>query len=290
MYRRFLWPANLVMTPTGLLTGVLIYAILRRVECSELTSLVGMALFYVNKEILVTSVGGMETPLVICLMALSLLALMGRHNTLALVLCSVLILTRIDSHVWSSLVFGGICLRDRRVPYRSALIRALVILPWVVFAVSYFGTVIPHALVAKRAIGGVSTVSLLSLDAFSEFAKWYTIALGYGHPWRFVLWATVLLVGALKWFRDDDDRLSKRLVICYPILYGLFLCLGRAPGFHWYAAPPLFCCILLSAVGGQLARPESLLCPPVRTTQACGKVNTGIRRTKLARDASLANG
>jgi len=242
--------ASVTMFLAGAATGILTYAIFRRLGYSSRWSLVAMALFFGNNLITLTSVAGMETPLVLLLMASSIYLLLLERYTLAVVACSLLVLTRIDGLVWLVLCFASIVIRTKKMPWKALLAAFLVLLPWFAFSASYFGTVIPHTILAKRVIGAPAPVSLRHPASLAFFFSWYLEVLGCGHPIMLPIWPFVVLPGFWKWWHFEGEyRWITRIIVLFPFVFGLFLLVGNAQHFDWYLIPSLWCCLMLSTVG-----------------------------------------
>ena len=91
----------------------------------------------------------METPLVIFFMVLSLYALVSKRWLHVGVACSLLILTRIDGVVWAGMVVVCLFMTNRRALPRALLAGSAILVPWFIFAISYFGSMVPHSVSAK---------------------------------------------------------------------------------------------------------------------------------------------
>ena len=89
----------------GQLAGFLTFATLRRMQVSRLIALGTSLLLLTQPEIVVSATGGMETMLVVALMSGSLYAFTAGSSRVAVALCALLVLTRIDGVVWTSVIF-----------------------------------------------------------------------------------------------------------------------------------------------------------------------------------------
>ncbi len=227
----------------GLLTG----AALRRFGYSRHLAFFVTSAFFFHPDVVWTVCGGMETPLVLLLMAWGWYALSREATMTASAAAVLLTLTRIDGVVWALGIYGVILLKDRAAFLKSALWGALVAAPWLVFSLWYFGSPIPHSVVAKRAIG--NAYDIFSLGHFEEslasHAPFFASALPLGRP------AAVLLfiAGALT-LRGPRAVPALWLPAVYPIAFSLALYLGRAPlDFDWYLTPIAWSALIVGAFG-----------------------------------------
>ncbi len=242
--------ASILMFCVGIATGLLTYTILRQFGYSRSWSVVAMILFFGNNLLTLTSVAGMETPMALFFMALSIHFLLKDRHTLAILACSLLVLTRIDGSVWLLLCLASVAIKTRRIPWKALGVMCAVLVPWFLFSWSYFGSIVPHTVIAKREIGAPAPVSLAHPQTVIYFLAWYLKALGCGHPLMLVIWPFMILAGFWKWWRfPGEHRWIARIIVLFPFLFGLFLLVGNAQHFDWYLMPPLWCCLILSTVG-----------------------------------------
>ncbi len=184
--------------------------------------------------------GGMETPLLIALVALLALAeLNAPASTSGAVLVGLLLLCRPDSALLALLLwsFWALDRTSRASLPRNTAVIGLVCLPWVLYAVLTFGTIVPSSMVAKMAIPVSGLVNAGSfLNEYFPYPK---------------IFPGVVLLSVLGWV--ELWRTSRRLrpfLIWIP-LYGLSMRLGGAPDFAWYYAPPLLFAPLLITAGAR---------------------------------------
>ncbi|MBI3245442.1 MAG: hypothetical protein HYZ50_02910 [Deltaproteobacteria bacterium] len=243
--------ATLTMATFGVLTGVVVYSILAELEYPLLARLLSLPLFFGSRLILVPSVGGMETPLALFCMAASGLALLRRQPLACLLFSAVLMLTRPDGIVWAALISLAVIWQSRKIPWKAVFVSIGILLPWLLFAVWYFGSPLPHSVTAKMAIGEAPGMPpRLSLVGLRIFTTWYLHSIGFppysGMSW---LWLFVLVLGAISYLTHASRRAFGMLLVGYVFLYGLFLYVGRAPDFLRYLAPTAWCAVLLGASG-----------------------------------------
>lgn len=183
-------------------------------------------------------VSGMETPLVLFLMAASLLFfLRGRWGTVAF-LCGLLLLTRIDTVIWTS-VLGLHLLLEKKMWNGRELITDLgvflaTIAPWYVFSAIYFGTIIPQSVIGKA----VSHGSFRGLDRPYILAFLNSYIPGVQSPrYGWIAAALTLILVCLGMVHLWRKFPPLRPLATFCVLYSAAFFLGRAPLFEWYFAP-----------------------------------------------------
>src|SRR5690606_31646515 len=112
----------------------------------------GTVLIASHPDLAWSSAGGMETPLVLFWMAASLLAAVSRRWIATGALLGLLVLTRVDGVFWAAVLAATAAWRGPAALARIAAAGAAVLAPWTVYALSAFGTLVPHTVIAKRAV------------------------------------------------------------------------------------------------------------------------------------------
>src|SRR5678815_5752569 len=141
--------------------GVLTFLALEALGFARGLSLFAVAALLFNPEMLWLASGGMETPLVLLFMAASLWALATHRHATAAGAAALLVLTRIDGLIWALGVLTCMPWRDRGAMCRPTIVFAALLAPWVLFAFGYFGSPIPHSVIAKRLIGNSGDLAAL---------------------------------------------------------------------------------------------------------------------------------
>lgn len=237
----------------GLGAGWLTYALCIRLQFPRWVALFALAALCLHPDTLWTSTGGMETPLVLLFMALSLYAVSSGRYSLAALASSLLVFTRPDGVIWAAMIAGIVCTRDRTTCGRSLGIGLLILVPWVAFSSVYFGSPVPHSLVAKRAMSHYTPVSLTASE-FKAYFLWVLASLGFPARGKalsgvFWLWACFVVAGAVSITREPRRRFLWPVAV-FPVLFGGALWLGRAPRvFQWYLLPVTWCGIILGTAG-----------------------------------------
>lgn len=152
------------------------------------------------------------------------------------------LLTRIDAVLWIGPLFayqlGEDWLKRRRIPWRTWLACALVLLPWVIFSTAYFGSPIPNSVTAKRYAYELPAFSALGqflptysnvFFVFDTFGSVPTMISG-------VLHLAMSLFALLYAARRFPCVLP---FLIYPWVYMAFFVVLNPLIFRWYMAPPL---------------------------------------------------
>ncbi|HEX9656653.1 MAG TPA: hypothetical protein VGB89_07040 [Bacteroidota bacterium] len=118
-------------------------------KASPMARILPVLLFLLYPKVILICGSGMEASLVVALMVGAFAFFtMERHQTAAFVL-GLLLLTRFDGAIWSIVLLGWLWVQHKSFPWKELLVIASVVLPWLVFSQFYFGSVIPHSLIAK---------------------------------------------------------------------------------------------------------------------------------------------
>jgi len=189
----------------------------------------------------------METPLVLLLMAASLLASISGAPAVAGALAGLLVVTRIDGAIWALSIGAALWLKDRRGAARAALTGALVLGPWLAFAWMRYGSFLPHSIAAKRAIGGVT--ALPASEYLPAFAGWVAPFLAASSPAGTVAGLIFLAAGwTVIWKARPGAWLAP--VAVFPLTFTTAFCLGRSPlFFDWYMAPVAMVSLVIGGIG-----------------------------------------
>ena len=135
----------------------------------------------------------------------------------------------------------------RRARRRSLILFVALLAPWFLFAFAYFGSPIPHSLIAKRAIG--HEYPLADLPHLLEHLAWNGRFFAWLFPFVQPLGYAAFAAGTFAMMRRTYP-LAVRLLAAFPIAFSAALYAGRAPiGFDWYLAPIGYASLLVAAVG-----------------------------------------
>jgi len=240
--------AAVVMPAFGIAAAVLAYTSLTRLGICRAGAAAGVLVFLLHPAVVRTSLGGMETPLVLFLMALSLHFLSRKRSVAATIAIALLVLCRVDGLIWAGFVVGISLLSRHRRPLAQAAAFAAPLLPWLLFASLHFGSPIPNTILAKGVVRPGREDLLIQPLYFSRLSRFYLSGTGFDTDAPlFPVWLALVGLGVYGVVRT---RRRELLVLpLFPVVYAVLMYLGRAPKYEWYVVPMLFSCLLLGGAG-----------------------------------------
>jgi hypothetical protein len=257
LFALLLAPAGVVAGDAGLVnaaralgilaTGAtvwLYFRLCRRAGLSDAVPAGAALLTAVSYELVVASVAGMETMLIVALMLAALVLVAEGRSRAAGVTLGLLMVGRVDGALWVALVLGYLWWRERRVPISTLIALGATLLPWLVFATAYYGSPVPHTVVAKL-------IAYQRQPLLARAAAAWQMMLSF-EPGAQVL-ARVLdllfVVGAVT-------ALRRRLILAVPALacplYVVALISFAAQVVPWHYVPAVACYVLVAAFGASV--------------------------------------
>jgi hypothetical protein len=108
------------------------------------------ALFYatLSTTVLMTT-GGLETGFYCFAIVAAFSALQRDRTLLAAGAAAAACLLRPDGGLVAAIVFATLWLRQRRIPWRPLLLFGLLVMPYILFAAAYYGSILPQTVTAK---------------------------------------------------------------------------------------------------------------------------------------------
>jgi hypothetical protein len=220
---------------------------------------------------------GMETQIAVGVLLAGVYYVLVEDFTRSGVWLGLAVLARPDFLLWVIPALVFLLIRSRDGAARSWLIAAAVVAPWVIFTTAYYGSPVPHTVIAKSAD---SAFFAPHFPAVTDLGGWFDFVgdqvTAAGHYWvqvapfleRFFVASAPLpdtllkviayavlglaVVGAFATWR----RASWRPAIAYVALFVLYRIFAVGGGYNeWYGPPAIALIFVLAAAGlDRLAR------------------------------------
>ncbi len=216
----------------------------------------------------VSSVLLMETPFFVCLLLLTCVCslrdtLFSRGVASAFAALSCLVRPEGAILLFSVLVYRSFLVERRRfkIPYPELLIASIVLLPWIVFSLSYFGSPVPHSVVAKRIAylrpffgTGMSFSAHFSRIVSAHYMAWYVTVFFLGAG-LYLVWS-----GGKALIRGNSPL---QIPLLFLLTFLLSYTVANPSIFEWYLSPlePIY--VLLMFAGLQALWNRRLLRLPL---------------------------
>jgi len=247
------------------------------------------------------STSGMETPLVLFLMSVSLYLFVGDRLIALSIVGFLLFLGRVDTGLWLLALAIELLLAHRKKGI-GALIRPLILFcgalfAWLIFLKLYFGSIVPQSVVGKAVSHGAFMLP--------DWDYVLTLLSAFVPAQRFGVWGLVLIVAVFVALIPSAIDLWRGFPKVRPVLYFFLLYVGaflaaRAPLFSWYLIPPkwAFYLIAVYAMWHVLSNIRMRSVMPLRPTYimaligmllfAAGVRAVAVRRVNPAEGSSVA--
>lgn len=191
---------------------------------------------------------GMETSLSVSLLAASWYTWVNGKPKLTGLLCGLLLWTRIDSVFWVIILVLATLISNRRNAASLGITAVITYLPWVVFAIIYFGSPIPHTITAKWAAYSQfnQTSYLTHLATIFKYLSSFRDQIGLQ------VIGIICIFGVTCW-GIWKNRAFQEKAFYILIIFALFeitrLTITRATFFNRYFIPILWLTLILFGVG-----------------------------------------
>jgi hypothetical protein len=227
----------------GLLASVAVVAVTMALVVdlsgSFLTALLGGAILLGQGSFIRYSMAGMETPLYTLLILLSLLAFARKRMLLSSVLAALTLLMRLDGVAVAGAIVLSYSIEQRRLPLREFLVFVLVVSPWFLFSLGYFGSLVPLSMLAKQ-----QHLQALHADRFWIW-DWLFVS-----PLRAGMCLLLFTIIGLIWSLHARSELKRWLaIIAWFAAYLAEYTLVGIPFYEWYLVPAYPVLASLTAVG-----------------------------------------
>jgi hypothetical protein len=244
----FQWYALIVNALADSVTVALLYLLMRRLTGSDWVGVIPALLWAVSPMSVTFAIGGMETSVNILWMVAAVWCYVEKRDIGVGVFAALGLLTRIDAALWVGPLLAFQLFERlwtmradsllKRIPFRTWIVAVLVLLPWVIFSVGYFGTPLPNSLAAKSVAYRLPSESALVRmiqtysNPFFEFDTFGPLGAMLGS----VIYLALNLMAMLYTARRQPRLLP---FLLYPWLYLLAFAIMNPLIFRWYMAPPL---------------------------------------------------
>jgi hypothetical protein len=245
--------AVVLMIACGAATGWVVYHTLRAADLTPFVSMTATAALLLHPDIVWSTVGGMETPLLLLLMSLSLFGAVTRRYYVAAIACAGLPFVRPDAMLWVLLVVLYSASHGLKRIARPAAAGMLLAVAAAAALTVYFGSPLPHSVTAKRSIGA-TVGDQLTWYGLQQWFHWIMGASGvdpYGgriERVAIVPWLGLVAIGSRLLLRTPASRRLWPLVVFPPSLAVAYL-MSAAPHFIWYLVPLTACLCIAGAAG-----------------------------------------
>ena len=200
------------------------------------------AVFFATSPVIIpVTISGMETSLLLCVMSVALLGYV-RKNIFFGVGLALTILTRTDGVIYAAVFVGIGILHDSKWAFRQLAITCLFCLPWYIFSLAYFGSILPQSLLAKRSVYHLDLITSAApfINAFTPFLDIYPIKILSKS-----IFLLLLCTGMIILFIRKSVFLPAGIFV---FLYSAVFMFSRTIIFNWYLIPPIFVSYILLAV------------------------------------------
>lgn len=197
--------------------------------------------------------GGLETILLMGLILWGLVMLRENKVLLCSVFLSLAFLARHDAGIILFLVFAYLYYQASAQERKDIIIKflgtsALIITPWILFSIYYYGTSIPTTLEAKIAQGH----SPYWIDSYLQGIKKWLPAFFYNSIFIFYLFLILAMYGIYTSLKNKfENRVSVIALLVYSTLHIIAYSLLGIPEYHWYYVPYAIVLTLFAFIGIQ---------------------------------------
>jgi hypothetical protein len=245
--------------------GALVFLLLtlRRAGATQFQQLIAISLIGFSSRFWVMDTGGMETPLVILLISASWYTYVNRKLGWTGVLSGLLLWTRVDLILWPVVLCLVEVFSNNKKVLKIACITTLVYLPWLLFSTLYFGSPIPHTIIAKWvAYTQPSQDSYLS--HLFVLVKWLNPLHLPDHLDVVGVLIAFGILGIAAWqTRHIYKQKQFAILPLFAFLETIRIVLSRATIFSRYYAPTLWVVLILFSLGlGLLLKKLQSVCSP----------------------------
>jgi hypothetical protein len=232
--------ARIINIGADCLSGILIFLLLREFKSGVATF--AAFLYVLFPRVIVWSISGMETSLYVLFIAATIYFYHKENFNLTFLFLGLTFLTRVDGIILGLAILVDFVLRYRKIPIKIVLGSLGVVLPWLVFSSTYFGSPIPNSVAGKKALYSGTVWETPKWMIFWEFlflktkAGWPLLALSLAGVCR--------VLTKVKFYR---------IIVVWTFLYLLFFFFSETKIHMWYYVPFYLGYLILVALGSDFA-------------------------------------
>jgi len=191
---------------------------------------------------------GMETPLIICLMAASWYTCSKGNLKWTAFLSGLLLWTRVDLIFWAVTLILVTGIINPRQALRLTILTVITYLPWFVFATLYFGSPIPHTIIAKWVAYSQFNKSpyMAHLLIFLDYLSPFNLPQKVEYLGPLMVWG---VIGWALWRGQIFQNKSLHILLTFIFIEMIRITLTRATFFSRYLIPALWAALILFGVG-----------------------------------------
>ncbi|MBD3202922.1 hypothetical protein GF327_01400 [Candidatus Woesearchaeota archaeon] len=216
---------------SSLVTIIITYFFFKDMNMRKTGLLACFILAFIN-DYVVYSMNAMETSLYIMLWIISIFAYNKNKYWLCGFFLGLLIFTRVDGIILAVVLGTLFLMNKRQIPWKMMVSCIIVLLPWIIYSISYFGVILPNTLSGKQLQAAGRPVFLIVLFGFL-YDESYLLFL------PFFIFGIIKLVGKEK----------AHAVIFWQILYVIFYTLFKLPAYMWYYMPLIPGIVFIGSTG-----------------------------------------
>ncbi len=198
--------------------------------------LVACLLFALYPKAVLIGVSGMEASIVVLLMLFSFQLMNRERFVAAYAVFGVLLLTRPDGALWMAVVVVWFTYALQRGRARALPVTLAVLTPWLIFSWTFFGSLIPHSITAKRiswdhlypAFDPVRV--LIRYFPFEGMSGWSVM----GQTLAVIMFLVPVVISAVVLYRKKDP------IAVFPLfflVYSAFFSIAKVSTDMWYYLP-----------------------------------------------------
>ncbi|MBN1201532.1 MAG: hypothetical protein JXJ20_06715 [Anaerolineae bacterium] len=248
------WFALIVNALADAGTAALLVLLVYRLTGSLIPAAVLGGLWAISPMSVTFAIGGMETSVAILWSVAAVYLYLIRRDRWMAACAALGVLTRVDALIWAgplllhqaitcwlktrSLPAGGLCGLLKRLPWPSWLVFGGVLLPWYLFSLAYFGTLLSRSLSAKQlayVVGDWHALTRLLQHIATPFFEQDILGVP-GIVIGIVLYPGLAWIGTVYAIKRQPRLLP---FLLYPWLYVVVFSIMNPLIFRWYLAPLL---------------------------------------------------